>query len=87
MRSSRSVLGLAGIIAMASAGLGVAADAATKAVQTIAPASPRAERRRLAASQSWDYYQRRHGPGWSCAQVKRMAKKARNVRRNRRAHR
>lgn len=27
------------------------------------------------------------GPGWTCAQVKRMARKARNVRRNRRAHR
>ena len=27
------------------------------------------------------------GPGWSHAQVKRRAKKARNVRRNRKAHR
>lgn len=33
---------------------------------------------------TWGYT---NGPGWSHAQVKRMAKKRRNVMRNRRAHR
>ena len=32
-------------------------------------------------------HQRRRGPGWSQAQVKRMAQKRRNVIRNRKAHR
>lgn len=32
-------------------------------------------------------WQRRRGPGWSTRQVQRMARKRRNVLRNRRAHR
>lgn len=54
---------------------------------TIAP-QPSARRRMEIPTESgygygWNY---RRGPGWTVAQVKRMAKKRRNQIRNRRAH-
>jgi len=48
------------------------------------PATRRASSTHSAYVSPWGYAS---GPGWSCAQVKRMAKKRRNQARNKSAHR
>lgn len=54
---------------------------------TRAPVPKRSERREVRATGSYSRRNRRTGPGWTAAHVKRMAQKRRNVARNRRAHR
>jgi hypothetical protein len=80
---------LAALAAMAIAGMGVAAGATQ--IPAPVPRSavrPEARRRSLFAPAALGRSTRAgRGPGWTHAQVKRMAKKRRNVLRNRRAHR
>lgn len=74
----RSPIGLAALAMSVMAAAGAAADAQTP------PPSPLRN-----AFGSFGAYSGsiKRGPGWTFAQVKRMAKKRRNVLRNRRAHR
>lgn len=78
MHSSR--IGLALMAALAGAGISaVAVDSGVKAV-IAAPPSKRAERRNASGGNgSPSISVRRPGPGWTHAQVQRMAKKRRNV--------
>lgn len=72
-------IAIAGMVAMAQSGIALAADTFHVAARATAPA-----RKSLGGSvfiSAWNYPS---GPGWSVAQVKRMAKKRRNQARHRR---
>jgi len=77
------------IAAAAAAGLvGVPGSAsAPRATNQTAPAKNKREHRRLMAGTARLFREQRKGPGWTHAQVQRMAKKRRNALRNRKAHR
>lgn len=75
----------------AAAMLGAVALPATTAQPSAPPAAVAQERKRRQAlrggGSSFRIQPRRKGPGWTHAQVQRMAKKKRNQARNRRAQR
>ena len=82
----KSILAAA-MVAAAAAGMSVVpAGAAPKATVT-APATQRAEQRRRQLRAVVSAIAVRGRPGWSVKAGQRMAKKARNVQRNRKAHR
>lgn len=84
MRSLR-IASLASAILLAAGN--VAAMVANPVLPIAAPAGTRAERRQRNAAVSARPTRRRPGPGRTNKHVQRMAKKARGVARNRRAHR
>lgn len=75
-----AALSMAGFNAMAT-------DAPTKAVPTRSAPGLAERLRRMTGGEYRPKSPRRRGPGWSFAHVKRMARKRKNVLRNRRAHR
>lgn len=81
----RMNLALAAAIAMAGVAGGSAFEA--KATAPRVQITQRQTKRQMLRDAGFGPSYRRRGPGWTQAQVQRMAKKARNVKRNRRAHR
>jgi hypothetical protein len=79
----RSNLMLASVIAaLQSAGHAVVAAADFQSIS-----APATRRESVTVSPAVGAYGYARGPGWTCAQVKRMATKRRNRARNKRAHR
>ena len=73
--------------AVAGPGLAAAMAATGPAIPQRAVSTPKTRRESRTKSPPLGQRYRRRGPGWTHAQVKRMARKKRNQARNRRAHR
>ena len=75
------------IAAAIGLGTGIAPNEVPRALPAVDARQTRRQRRLSDASRLDAASHRKRGPGWTHAQVQRMARKAKNRRRNRAAHR
>lgn len=87
LRGSIAAALMATGFAVAGPGLATAMAAVGPAVPQRAVSAPKTRRESRTRNPLGGLRAGKRGPGWTVAQVKRMARKARNQARNRRAHR
>lgn len=80
-------MSLATAVIAGLAGFGPSITSVDRAAPPSITAPQRKQRRQLDGLGSSGRRTHKRGPGWTHAQVQRMARKARNVQRNRHAHR